>query len=131
MSSGNENFDLRLLRRLNDLTEAGRYDFFYSIIVLQHNPPPVMKRMLELSLKQLRKGGAFLFQIPTHRQDYAFTAKSYLEQGDSGQTSFEMHVLPMYSVMDKIAEAGCRIKEVVADNYAGHPGSHTFFGIKP
>jgi len=130
-SSGDSNFDLRLLRNLNDLAGAGQYDFFYSIIVLQHNPPPVMKRLLEISLKQLRKGGAFLFQVPTHRQDYSFSAKSYLKEEYKGEANFEMHVFPMYAVLDIIAEAGCRVKEVIADNYAGHPGSHTFFGIKP
>ena len=130
-SSGLANCDLRLLRKLNDLSDAGAYDFFYSIIVLQHNPPPVMKRMLEIALTQLRKGGAFLFQIPTHRSDYAFDAKSYLENAKSDEASFDMHVLPMHAVLDTIAESGCRVKEVVADNYAGHPGSHTFFGVKP
>ena len=72
-----------------------------------------------------------MFQIPTHRQDYTFAAKSYLREFDQCGASFDMHVLPMYAVMDIIAEAGCRVKEVIADNYAGHPGSHTFFGIKP
>src|SRR5271167_900672 len=60
-----ENVDWLLLRDLQQLEDVESFDFFYSIIVLQHNPPPVIARLLRIILKKLRSGGAFLFQVPT------------------------------------------------------------------
>ena len=63
-SSNANNVNLRLLSNLQDIQSfLEPYDFFYSIIVLQHNPPPVIKRILELALARLERGGAFLFQF--------------------------------------------------------------------
>lgn len=126
-----KNCDFRVFRSLEQLRTSEPSDFFYSVITLQHNPPPVAKAILRAGLDRLRDGGVFLFQVPTHRRDYTFNAVEYLRRRDDSPQGFDMHVLPMYAVLDTIAETGCRVKEVVADNSAGHPGSHTFFGIKP
>ncbi len=40
-------------------------DLFYSVIVLQHNPPPVMLEILSQLFDRLRPGGYALFQLPT------------------------------------------------------------------
>ncbi len=124
------NVDLILLRDLEQLEETRNFDFFYSLIVLQHNPPPIMARMLRIILKNLRPGGGFLFQIPTHSPGYRFIAELYLESYDPVGDSFEMHVLPMHVVLGIIEEVGGRVKEVLADGFSGGQGSHTFFGVK-
>ena len=124
------NVDLILLRDLEQLEDIDGYDFFYSVIVLQHNPPPIMARMLSIILKKLRSGGAFLFQVPTHVPAYEFSVQSYLESDDLVGVGFDMHALPMHIVFQIIQEAGGHVKEAIADTWTGGYGSHTFFGIK-
>jgi hypothetical protein len=81
-------------------------------------------------LSNLRPGGAFLFQAQTHADGYEFNADAYLASPDPVGSGFEMHALPMSEIMDTIEIAGCRVKEVLADNMTGTYGSHTFFGVK-
>ncbi len=90
-----DNVDWLLLRDLQQLEDAESFDFFYSVIVLQHNPPPVIARLLRIILRKLRSGGAFLFQVPTQMHRYAFSTAAYLESPDLDGKSFEMHALPM------------------------------------
>ena len=125
------NVDFLLLRNLDQLTAINGCDFFYSIIVLQHNPPPIIARILRIILKNLRNGGGFLFQVPTHRPGYNFRVDAYLESHDPVGVGFEMHSIPMNVVLDIIRAAGGQIKEVMADTSIGGYGSYTFFGIKP
>jgi SAM-dependent methyltransferase len=125
-----ENVRWLLLRDMSQLHDLEGFDFFYSVIVLQHNPPPVIARMLRAILNKLRRGGGFLFQVPTQPPGYSFSAAAYLERPNLVGTSYEMHALPMHAVLDIIAESGARIKEVMSDPLSGAPGSHTFFGIK-
>jgi SAM-dependent methyltransferase len=125
-----ENVSWLLLRDLEQLQEVEEFDFFYSIIVLQHNPPPVIARLLQTILNKLRSGGGFFFQVPTQPPGYSFSTAGYLERPNLVGTSYEMHALPMHAVLDIIAEAGGRIKEVMLDTTSGAPGSHTFFGTK-
>lgn len=125
-----DNVSWLLLRELEQLQQVEEFDFFYSILVLQHNPPPVIARMLKLILGKLRRGGAFLFQVPNQTPGYTFSTAAYLERPNKAGTTYEMHALPMYAVLDIIAEAGGRTKEVMADMLTGGYGSHTFFGTK-
>ena len=122
--------DLILLRDLQQLEDIDRYDFFYSVIVLQHNPPPIIARFLSIILRNLRSGGAFLFQVPTHIPGYQFSVQSFLESDDLVGANFDMHALPMHVVFQIIQEAGGHLKEVIANSWTGGYGSHTFFGIK-
>jgi hypothetical protein len=39
-------------------------DFFYSRIVFQHNPPPLIRKLIEMSLKSLKKEGIELLPVP-------------------------------------------------------------------
>lgn len=126
-----DNVSLVLLRDFKQLQEAEEFDFFYSILVLQHNPPPVAARMLRTILRKLRRGGSFLFQVPNQTPGYSFSIDPYLERPNQVGTGYEMHALPMSAVLDMIADAGCRTKEVMLDMLSGGYGSHTFFGAKP
>ena len=125
-----DNVSLVLLRDLRQLRETEEFDFFYSILVLQHNPPPVVARMLRILLKRLRSGGSFLFQVPNLTPGYTFSVDAYLQRPNEVGTSYEMHALPMHAVLDIIADAGGRTKEVMLDMLSGGVGSHTFFGTK-
>ena len=126
---GVNNIGLLLLRDIDQLEQVEDFDFFYSIMVLQHNPPPIIARMLQIILRKLRRGGSFFFQVPTLIPEYGFEAGAYLNTS-AAESGYEMHALPMHAVLDIIVEAGARIKEVMADARSGGPGSHVFFGIK-
>jgi len=125
-----DNVSFLLLRQVEQLRNVEEFDFFFSVIVLQHNPPPIIANMLQTILKKLRGGGAFFFQVPSTQPGYTFSASAYLASVSPVGHNFEMHALPMHAVLDIIEEAGCKIKEVMADTWAGSCGSHTYFGVK-
>jgi SAM-dependent methyltransferase len=109
-------------------------DVVFTIIVLQHNPPPVIAHILDKLLALLRKGGIAYFQVPTFRKMYSFDLEKYLKAPrPEGPKSYEMHVLPQRYVFDIISRNGCQVVEVQADNMTGHPDfvSNTFLVRKP
>jgi SAM-dependent methyltransferase len=102
-------------------------DFFYSRIVFQHNPPPLMRELIATSLKSLRPGGVAIFQVPTYGAGYAFRIQEYL--ASSQQLDMEMHCIPQSEVFKLIVEAHCKILEVREDRSIGRLGqwiSNTF-----
>lgn len=103
-------------------------DFFYSVIVLQHNSPPIQKAMLRILLSKIRPGGAVLFQIPTDIAGYRFSVADYF---DSDTPEMEMHALPKPVVLQLIDEAGLIVRDVTPDGYIGEFGSNTFYAVKP
>lgn len=124
------NVAFRLIEGLDDLEKIGGFDFFFSMIVLQHNPPPMIKRILACVLRQLNPGGAFLFQVPTHMLGYAFDAQTYVASEDPKGKGFEIHGLPMHVVLELLDASNCRVVEVLPDTFVGGAGSTTFFGMK-
>jgi len=55
---GVNNVEFRLLRRREDLRALKGADLFHSVIVLQHNPPPIIADILQHALNGLNAGGA-------------------------------------------------------------------------
>ena len=111
------NVSYRHLEAIEDVSRLPDFDVFYSRIVLQHNPPPVMLRLLTDLLGKLRSGGVAFFQIPTYRSGYHFRIDDYLQQ--QNETQMEMHFLPQAALMEVIAQQGCRILEVREDDSIG------------
>ena len=126
-SLGQTNVEHVLLKSPRDIEKIGPIDFFFSTIVLQHNPPPVSYYFLDQILGKVRKSGAVLFQVPTHYAGYSFDIVSYLK---SPQVGMEMHALPMNAVFSLFAKHGLRPVEVLMDSWTAWPGSHTFFAVK-
>jgi 2-polyprenyl-3-methyl-5-hydroxy-6-metoxy-1,4-benzoquinol methylase len=124
---GVKNVETRLIDDPVQFEDIPAFDFFYSLIVLQHNPPPVQAYILDRCLSKLRPGGAFLFQTPTHTPGYAFDAQAYLESKSPGM---EMHCLPMPSVLRLLSNHGLQPLEVLMDPHTGMYGSHVFYGVK-
>ena len=131
--SGRKNVELHHLTEVDRLSSLPPYDFFCSFIVLQHNPPPLTKLLLERILGKLDRGGAGVFQVMTYRAGYGFNLKDYLAHPPS--PSMEMHVLPQPAVFAAIAAAGCRAFEAREDSFASFRSpdilSNTFFVEKP
>lgn len=106
-----------LTNRFAVYDEVAEFDVFFSGIVLQHNPPPVMGYMLTRLLGKLRPGGIAFFQVPTYRHGYAFSAEKYL--ASPAKNAIEMHVFPQRDLLDLVRRCGCRILEIREDGSAG------------
>ena len=113
---GIEWLHLDAIDRLAALPEA---DFIYSMIVLQHNPPPVIEKILLAFARLLKPGGIAYFQVPTYRVDYEFRLAEYLRD-QVGCKQMEMHAFPQARVFEIFAEAGVVPLSVVEDGATGN-----------
>lgn len=118
------NVEFILVQNLEVFHQLPQFDFLYSIIVFQHNPPPVQLFMLDSLLSKIRTGGGCLFQLTTELPNYTFEVDRYL---DADEGTMDMHCLPMNEVLAVIQRRGLQIREVRPDGWAGLPGSFTFF----
>lgn len=96
------------------LHDSNRYHCVYSLLVLQHTPPPVMLMLVERLLGCIRPGGIGLLQIPCATSEYEFDLSAYLDGLDT-RKQMEMHALPHYAVLDAIEGGGCQLVEAVDD----------------
>jgi 2-polyprenyl-3-methyl-5-hydroxy-6-metoxy-1,4-benzoquinol methylase len=127
-SEGVSNVTTALLKSPDDLANLGKIDFLYSIIVLQHNPPPVQKIILERCLSNLAPGGGCLFQTPAAIPGYSFNAEAALAQRDH---VMDMHCLPRHSVLKILQDGGMRLLDVTVDHWTGIPlASYTYFAVR-
>jgi 2-polyprenyl-3-methyl-5-hydroxy-6-metoxy-1,4-benzoquinol methylase len=115
---GCRNVDWRKLDALADLESLTEFDAFFSIIVLQHNPPPVIAQILRTLLRKLQQNGIGYFQVPTYGLHYSFNARLYLDTlVHTG--NMEMHVLPQDTLFSLIEDCGCQLLEIREDDRAG------------
>jgi len=112
------NVALNHLKRVSDIQNLPKVDVSYSMIVLQHNPPPVIAFIVEALIRSLNPGGVAFFQAPTYRRGYAFSLTEYLAE-DSAKGGMEMHVLPQSKVFEIAQRAGGRVLEVIDDTWTG------------
>ena len=121
---GKRNVECVLLKSPRDIESLPPVDFFFSTIVLQHNPPPVIHYLLSEIFGKIRESGFVLFQVPTHTPGYSFNTSQYIE---SAAPVMEMHCLPMQAVFALFAKHRLRPIEALMDGMTGWLGSHTFF----
>jgi len=114
-SLGIENIQTRKLTSVSEIETLEKCDLVYSIIVLQHNPPPVMRELLSRLCSRVERGGFLYVQIPTYKVGYSYSSDSDLLDNTD---SMEMHILPQKVVFDVIEKAGLSIREVVEDGAA-------------
>lgn len=103
-------------------------DFFYSVIVLQHNPPPVIAELIRIALTALKPGGIAMFQVPTHIIGYEFSLKKWLATNHA--LDMQMHCVPQETILQTISATGCRLVGLREDGCTGARGqiiSNTFF----
>ncbi|MBV9107012.1 MAG: class I SAM-dependent methyltransferase [Verrucomicrobia bacterium] len=96
---GIDNVDFILVRGDEDLRVLDGVSLFYSMIVLQHNPPPIMTEILARAFAGLSDGGCCFFQIPTYSASYSFSVKSYWTEL-AAKKEMEMHFLPQKNVLE-------------------------------
>lgn len=103
---GKTNVGTLCVNAMQEFERLPAFDAFFSIIVLQHNPPPLMHYMLRNILCRLRPGGLGYFQVPTYQVGYEFNIDTYL--GSELQVGTpEMHVFPQAALVETIERAGC------------------------
>ena len=76
---------MRHIRGIDEIRKLERVDLVYSIMVLQHNPPPVIRLIVREFLRALNPGGVAYFQVPTYMAGYGFDAEAYLAEEDDAQ----------------------------------------------
>ena len=115
----------RQLHRPEGVLESGEADLLYSVIVLQHNTPPVAAFILDQILSKVRQGGWAFFQVPTYGEEYSFRADQYVHD----PARMEMHVIPQARIFEILERRGYRLLEVQEDTWTGDPSwlSNTFF----
>jgi 2-polyprenyl-3-methyl-5-hydroxy-6-metoxy-1,4-benzoquinol methylase len=124
---GVHNVKYVLIKSVKDISLLPNFDFLFSTIVLQHNPPPVQYFILDNLFSKTNAGSIVLFQAPTHTMGYEFEEAAYLS---SPLATMELHSLPMPDVLRLMAKHQLDPLEVVMDGWTGLYGSHTFFGSK-
>jgi len=122
---GAHNVDWVQLKDLRELEQFRDYDLVLSLIVLQHNAPPVMAFAFRALLRTLKPGGFAVIQIPTYIAP-VFKIEDYLAQ-EPGE--MEMHALPQSVIYRIIDEEGCRLVEVREDESIGPEGVSQNFTI--
>ncbi len=111
------NVTLQHWQKVDQINQLPMVDVIFSVITLQHNPPPVMAWMLKKLLTKLRSGGVAFIQIPTYRNGYMFEVERYLNS--TPPNTLEMHFLPQNDVFKIVAEANCICLEIREDGMAG------------
>lgn len=126
-----QGFSSARLQLLPDFLEDGTsFDLFYSALVLQHNPPPVIHQLLDTSLAKLNPGGYAYFQVPCYLSGYSYDTGAYLA-GEGRKDEMELHALPQGRVFALLAKHGLTPIEVVPDGSIGPIGfSYAFFARK-
>ena len=125
---GIQNVTLHHIGNPQEIENLPKVDVVYSMIVLQHNPPPIIGLMIREMIRALNPGGIAFFQVPTYREGYTFRLKAYLNSVAT-QGRMEMHVLPQSTILEIVRKENGRVIEILEDGHNGRrPGerSNTF-----
>jgi SAM-dependent methyltransferase len=112
--------------------ELAQCHFFFSMIVFQHNPPPIILELVRRALRALLPGGIAMFQIPTFIAGYHFNLENWL--ATDHYLDMQMHCIPQSAVFRLIEENDCALLEVREDKAAGDLNtilSNTFVVKRP
>jgi cyclopropane fatty-acyl-phospholipid synthase-like methyltransferase len=95
-------------------------DVIYSVIALQHNPPPLIAEYIKVLLSRLNPGGLAFFQVPTSKRGYSFLVDSYLNDLEQGKVDYmEVHAIPQKALFEIVRDQGCRLVEIREDAWVG------------
>jgi SAM-dependent methyltransferase len=92
-------------------------DVFYSRLVLQHSPPPIIGEVIRRLIRSLKQGGVGVFQVPTYCVGYRFSIAESLRSPI--KLDMDMHCYPQASLFSLIADEGARLIHVRDDDAPG------------
>lgn len=126
---GLANVSFEQLEAIDAVERLPQVDLVFSVIVLQHNPPPVIRALFAALLGRVAPGGAAVIQIPTYLPgDYSFDVERYLREGGK---DMEMHAIPQHEAFALVRAAGMEVLEVIDDAWTGMGRSNTFVVRRP
>jgi 2-polyprenyl-3-methyl-5-hydroxy-6-metoxy-1,4-benzoquinol methylase len=117
---GIKNITLQRIDSLDLLACLPKYDFIFTVIVLQHNPPPIIAMLIERFFQLLKNNGVVMFQVPVQMAEYRFTMAEYLANMNNNEGK-EMHMLPQNVILEIARRNNCYLLEVHNDNSTGAP----------
>lgn len=133
--AGARNVEALLLQSPEHISMVRGIDAFLSVIVLQHNPPPVQYFLLDSILGNINPGGVAFFQTATFNPGYAYQIGHHLGLDTEAFESWSLHCLPMKHILQLFRKHGMDVLEVIEDGQTGGMHnrfhSHTFFAVKP
>jgi len=94
-------------------------DVFYSRIVFQHNPPPIIHELVKHALRSVRPGGVAVFQVPTYIKGYKFNIEEWIAA--KHVLDMQMHCLPQADIFELAGDEACDVLEVREDDSTGAP----------
>lgn len=116
-----------------ELMPVASCDLWFSVIVLQHDPPPVAMEVLSRAFDSLSPGGVAIFQVPVWLAGYRFRAREYLAAWPG--RNMELHCVPQGAVLALARRKGLVLRELREQNgVVGVPGraiSNNFVFEKP
>ena len=118
VNEGIKNVSLHHISKPSDIKNLPKVDVVYSVIVLQHNPPPIISFIVREMMRALNPGGIAFFQVPTYREGYRFSLQEYINS-EATKREMEMHVLPQSTVFEIVGKEGGRLIEVFEDGWTG------------
>ena len=127
-----DNVDFVLLEGPEGLSRLRGVDIFFSMIVLQHNPPPIICDVLERAFDGLANGGIAFFQVPTYGSGYKFALQHYLD-GQYSKNEMEIHFVPQKEIFQLLDRHSMLPVEIRQDHCLGHYDrwlSNTFLAQK-
>jgi 2-polyprenyl-3-methyl-5-hydroxy-6-metoxy-1,4-benzoquinol methylase len=116
--AGIDNINFIHVKNVEDIRNIPLVDLIISVIVLQHNPPPIISLIIKEFVKKLNYGGVAFFQVPTYQEGYGFSMKKYLNR-EARNREMEMHVLSQHRIFDIVKREGGNIIEVLEDKSTG------------
>lgn len=132
---GARNVEALLLQSPEHIAAVHGIDAFVSVIVLQHNPPPVQYFLLDSILGHINPGGVAFFQTATFNPGYAYQIGHHLSLDTQAFESWSLHCLPMKHILQLFRKHGLEVLEVIEDGQTGglhnRFHSHSFFAVKP
>jgi len=122
-ANGIQNVTFKLIDAPEDI-KIPMCDLFFSLIVLQHSPPPIISLVVRNAIESLNPGGVALFQVPTYIPNYCFTANEYLSSASRDifkphHKQYEIHAIRQVDLFNLIYEAGGKMLEVIENNMLG------------
>lgn len=129
---GIDNVEFILLDTPEVLNRLRGFDVFFSLIVLQHNPPPIIYQVLDKTFEGLASGGTAFFQVPTYSLGYNFSFQDYYD-GQYNRTEMELHFVPQQKIFELFHRHNIQTIEVRQDHCIGNFNrwiSNTFLARK-
>ena len=123
---GLRNVRFRQLRGPDDLSRLAGADLFFCVRVLQHNPPPIVWRILDHAFAGLNPGGIALFGAATSPGGYGFALQPYLEGLDPAW-GMEWHLFPDAAVFRLAQHHGLSPLDVPEAAQSGPDGASRTF----